>query len=129
MQFDDAMDRALMLDMKPHILLGNGFSVGAHQDFAYGSLYEQARNAKLPSKVDDLFKEYGTTNFEAVLQRLDIGIWLAEHYGLSHINQMQDDYEATKDSLIDSIASIHPAAITEFSNRKLESGRLFPEPI
>lgn len=128
MHFDEALNQALSGNLTPHVLLGNGFSIGAHQEFEYGSLYEQARNAKLPSKVDELFKEYGTTNFEAVLQRLDTGIWLAEHYGLSHVDQfdeMQDDYEATKEALIDSIASIHPAAITEFNNKKLKSARLF----
>ena len=128
MPFDEAIDEAMDHGRSRNVLLGNGFSIGAHQQFAYGNLYEQARNAQLPSKVDELFQEYGTTNFEAVLQRLDTGIWLAEHYGMSLVDEfseMQDDYESTKEALIDSIASIHPAAITEFRESKLESARLF----
>ncbi len=128
MPFDEAIDEAMDHGRSRNVLLGNGFSIGAHQQFAYGNLYEQARNAQLPSKVDELFQEYGTTNFEAVLQRLDTGIWLAEHYGMSLVDEfseMKDDYESTKEALIDSIASIHPAAITEFRESKLESARLF----
>ena len=128
MLFGEALDQARSRRRTPHVLLGNGFSVGAHPEFAYGSLYEQARKAHLPPRVDELFEEYGTTNFEAVLQRLDIGLWLARHYGMDGLDeyaQMQDDYEQTKQALVDSIASIHPAAATEFSDAKMQSARLF----
>ncbi|MDE2920418.1 MAG: DUF4917 family protein [Chloroflexota bacterium] len=128
MHFDEAIGRATRRKRKPHVLLGNGFSIGAHPKFEYGSLYEQAREAHLPGRVDELFEEYGTTNFEAVLQRLDIGLWLARHYGMDGLDEyaeMQNDYEETKQALVDSIASIHPAAATEFSDAKLQSARLF----
>ena len=80
--FRKAVSRATKAGGKRHVLLGNGFSIGAHQQFQYGTLYEQAKNASLPDHVIELFERYGTTNFEQVLRQLDEGQWLAEHYRL-----------------------------------------------
>ena len=95
LKFNEAIVEVDSQGRKPHVLLGNGFSIGAHEEFEYGSLYEQARCAQLPLRAVELFEEYGTTNFEGVLRRLDNGIWLAQHYGLmntSGFQEMQDDY-------------------------------------
>ena len=130
LKFNEAIARGESEGRKPHVLLGNGFSMGAHEEFEYGSLYEQARCAQLPPLAVELFEEYGTTNFEGVLRRLDNGIWLAKHYGLDGtdgLREMQDDYEAVKNALVEAIAEIHPAASTEFDEWKMDSARYFLE--
>jgi len=93
------------------LLLGNGFSIGAHPAFKYGTLYEQAVEAGLPDHVQQLFAKYGTANFERVLRQLDEGIWLATVYELSATNpkkSMKRDYRALKKALASAIAKVHP---------------------
>ena len=109
--FEDALKVAKEKSGKVHVLLGNGFSIGAHESFKYGTLYEQALNSGLSSHVEVLFERYGTTNFEEVLRQLDEGGWLATHYRLKETDprlNMIQDYERVKEALVNSIATNHP---------------------
>ena len=111
MTFEDALSAASNMGGKKHILLGNGFSIGAHQRFNYGTLYQQAVNSGLSSRIRRLFRRYGTANFEEVLHQLEQGRWLVSQYGLGKsttVREMAKDYETVKQSLIDSIAANHP---------------------
>ncbi|MDE0133080.1 MAG: DUF4917 family protein [bacterium] len=122
MSFDDAINTASQLGGKKHILLGNGFSIGAHQKFKYGTLYQQAVNSGLPSHIKQLFDHYGTANFEEVLRQLEQGQWLADHYSLGKSSKnldMATDYETVKQALIDSIAANHPESRGQVSVLKL----------
>ncbi len=112
--FENAYGKALGLskDAKKriHILLGNGFSIAAHPKFQYDSLYEEAKSL-FSGRINALFKQFGTTNFEDILRLLDQGQWLLNHYD-SHSSAaqkaMKTDYEIIKDALIDTIGRIHP---------------------
>jgi hypothetical protein len=112
LSFDDAMALAKQAGGPVRVLLGNGFSIGAHQQFQYGTLYERAKQAGLPEHVVELFERYGTTNFEQVLRQLDEGQWLAGHYQLEPTNPDRDmtaDYEQLKQALVEAISASHPA--------------------
>ena len=114
--FRDALNQAEKAGGERHVLLGNGFSIGAHEQFRYGSLFEQARRS-LPNRIEALFDRYGTTNFETILRQLDEGQWLAEHYRLyPRYNQpdMSEDYEILKEVLIEVVGAVHPDKRTEF---------------
>ena len=128
MTFEDALSAASDMGGKKHILLGNGFSIGAHQRFNYGTLYQQAVNSGLSSRIKRLFIRYGTANFEEVLRQLEKGRWLALQYGLGKSRKVRDmakDYETVKQSLIDSIAANHPASRNQVSARKLTNASRF----
>lgn len=126
--FGDAIARATEAGGKRHVLLGNGFSIGAHDKFAYGTLYEQARAAGLPEHIVALFDRYGTTNFEEVLRQLDEGRWLAEYYRLQPTDDQRDmatDYEALKSALVEAVASTHPAIPNEVGEARLAASAGF----
>ena len=109
--FDEAMSIAARETGKTRILLGNGFSIGAHESFRYGTLYEQALFNGLSNHVATLFDRYGTTNFEEVLRQLDESHWMAEHYRLQKSDpdlDMIQDHKRVKRALVDSIARNHP---------------------
>ena len=68
--FDQALAES---DGQPRdILLGNGFSIAAHPQFAYGGLLQAA---DLDAEVRAIFAAARTTNFEAVMR-----YWLAEAF-------------------------------------------------
>lgn len=111
LSFNEAMSVAEEGPGKTRILLGNGFSIGAHESFRYGTLYEQALGSGLSSHVAELFDRYGTTNFEEVLRQLDEGHWIARHYCLQKSDPSLDmiqDHGRVKRALVDSIARNHP---------------------
>ena len=120
--FDDAMKQADAAGGKKRILLGNGFSIGAHDLFKYGTLYEQARANGLSEHVAALFVRYGTANFEEVLRNLHEARWLAEHYALQKTDpalDMTEDYESLRQSLVQAIADNHPSVPDAVGNEKL----------
>ena len=105
--FDDAWGQVGTDRNERHILLGNGFSIGAHPDFGYDRLYEVAKTKGIPYRSEQLFDRYGTNNFEMVLNQLHESAWLAERYGLG-ASEIHADHEAVKRALIDAIATVHP---------------------
>ena len=125
--FDEALARSEEGGNR-HVLLGNGFSIGAHPVFTYGTLYEQAKQVNLPDHVTELFDWCGTTNFEQVLRQLAEAKWLAEHYGLIGTDSGRDmkaDYELLKDALVGAIASTHPATPNDINETALASAANF----
>ena len=126
--FDEAWEASRVARGKRHILFGNGFSIGAHEKFKYGTLYEQALSAGLASRVQALFTRYGTANFEEVLRMLNEGQWLSDHYHLTQSDpefDMEKDYLTVKESLVQSIADNHPAFPGELAEGFLESALAF----
>jgi len=126
--FRKAMGLANEAGDRKHILLGNGFSIGAHGKFRYGTLYEQAKKSGLSEHVQRLFDRYGTTNFEQVLRSLSEGIWLARLYGLKAADpelDMEVDHELIRNALVDAIASVHPASRKAVEDEKLLACRTF----
>ena len=126
--FDEVWKASEAAGGKRHILFGNGFSIGAHDKFRYGTLYEQVLSAGLPSHVEALFGRYGTTNFEEVLRMLNEGQWLSNHYRLTQSDpelDMEKDYLIVKQSLVQSISENHPAFPAELAGGMLDSALVF----
>ncbi len=91
-----------------NIILGNGFSLGAHDGFAYGSLYDEAvERQSISDLAQRLFERYGTNNFERVLNQLEEGVWLGRQYRQRTV-RMRADLEEVKSALIEAIAAVHP---------------------
>lgn len=124
LSFDAAIGQATQAGGLIRVLLGNGFSIGAHAKFAYGTLYEQARATGLPDHIIELFDRYGTTNFEEILRQLDQGQWLAEHYRLRSTDPGRDmaaDYAQLREALVEAISASHPALAADVGLEKLEA--------
>ena len=120
--FEEAWSGLRTVDKKSaNILLGNGFSLGAHPGFAYGSLYDKALERQSISELAQrLFKRYGTNNFERVLNQLEEGEWLATQYELKG-ERMRVDLEEVKTALIEAIAAVHPGNIWDLGNVELST--------
>lgn len=128
--YQEALNLAREHGGKVRVLLGNGFSIGAHSQFQYGTLYEQAKQAGLPDHVIELFERYGTTNFELVLRQLDEGQWLAGHYEMHATNPDRDmaaDYERLKEVLVEAISASHPAVPDAVGRDRLKACYQFLE--
>lgn len=121
--FDRAISRAIEGGGKRHVLLGNGFSIGAHEKFGYESLYEEARNG-FPSRISGLFDRYGTSNFEEVLRQLDDAEWLTRHYKIGtreSRGRLTNDYATVRDALTDAISRSHPDLPTDVGDDALDA--------
>jgi len=122
MTFEDAVARADRLSESKQLLLGNGFSIGAHPDFAYKRLYDEACKEGLSDRVKGVFDHFGTANFEDILKRLDEGVWLADQYGLQPSLDgptMQDDHQGVKSALTSVITRIHPPSRNHVDGKAL----------
>ena len=106
---------------KKRLLLGNGFSMACYGEFGYKTLYQCVREMGIPKRVENIFKKYGETDFEAVLKMLDDGAWLAHNYKLYkdiEKSEMKKDYETLKSSLTEAIAEVHPEHRAKVSDQK-----------
>lgn len=100
MTFQEALD--LTKDLPRDLLLGNGFSMAAHDGFDYRQLLKRA---SVPDDVMAIFDAARTSNFEGVMRVL-----LAESVGMNPAQAMEakDKIEALKKALIQSILEVHP---------------------
>ena len=117
--FDDALAETKGYGQPIHVLLGNGCSIAAHDQFDYGTLCEQAQRS-LPTDIRQLFDLLGTTNFEHLLRDLDIAIKIAGHYELGPSLQdrnMTTDRTTIKDALAQAIADVHPSNPREIDSK------------
>lgn len=106
--FDEALSQTDSEDDKQlHLLLGNGFSVGAHPEFAYDSLYYVAQRSGLPQRAVQIFSMYSTSNFEEVLRVLSDTARVSNLYGYNS-SEIANDYEEIKQAFVDVIARVHP---------------------
>ena len=123
--FDDALRQA-QAGGGMHLLLGNGFSMGAHAKFAYSSLYDEAANTNsLSPSAMAIFDQYKTRNFEGVLQRLRDAEWLSELYGIHEgMDSLRQDHSQIKNALISAIESVHPNQ-SDLPENALESADYF----
>jgi hypothetical protein len=98
--FEEALE--LTKDVERHLLLGNGFSMGAHDSFDYRRLLERA---SVPDDVRAIFAAARTSNFEEVMR-----ILLAESLGMhpDQAREARDKIEALKRALVQSIHEVHP---------------------
>jgi Domain of unknown function (DUF4917) len=95
-----------------HILLGNGFSISCNKVFQYNNIYEFAKNHGLAPRVLELFKHFGTTNFELIARALGDTIFIGELYELIGADQkaeLEDGINQIKSALVSAIAQTHLA--------------------
>jgi hypothetical protein len=86
-----------------HLLLGNGFSIGAYDGFKYASLMAEAR--RLNPSIDHLFRKLDALDFEQAMSRA----------------QESADKDAIRKSFVETIAAIHPKRDSAISTDQRES--------
>lgn len=113
--YDDA--RAWLMaktTTKPHLLLGNGFSMAYDATrFSYGALAEQAQTAGLlPKTAKRLMEITGSPDFEAVLRLMEAAADTLEALDpAAHrtvINGLRDEIDQLREALAQSVAGLHP---------------------
>ena len=93
---------------RDNILLGNGASIAINKRLSYHSLYEQVcESERLNDEIINMFKYFGTTNFEFIMKLL------LEASRVNEVLEIDDDktkdyYYEIRDSLINTIRDIHP---------------------
>ncbi|MFZ4656331.1 MAG: DUF4917 family protein [Caldilineaceae bacterium] len=102
--------RDQLKESKPHLLLGNGFSIACHSIFHYESLYDKAVKKGLSEQAQAVFTAHRTTNFEAIMRLLDEAETVARVYGLILADEespIQKDNDFIKKILVNTIADSH----------------------
>lgn len=122
--------RRQLRDGRAFVLLGNGFSIGCDPVFRYESLFEAAVANGLSARAQAVFERLGTNNFEGVLRLLDDFLFIGPHYGLpgAAIQQVRDDIQTLKTSLVASIANSHLDHAALVSDEKKASALGFLDP-
>ncbi|MCP9268863.1 DUF4917 family protein [Xenorhabdus sp. XENO-1] len=93
------------------ILLGNGFSQGWDKDiFNYKILKEKANFGDRYTIIDNIFTKFETFDFEKVMAALESAEKICSEYCVdkSIIDNIKEDQEKLKNSLIDVITRTHP---------------------
>lgn len=88
------------------IFIGNGFSVNLHQQLSYASLFNKFSKECGP-EVIRLFKTFGTTNFEYVIEALNNTQHVGTILGLDY-SAITPIVESLKQGLIKTISDTHP---------------------
>lgn len=92
------------------ILVGNGASLAVWEGFAYDSLFETARSAAIDHPLTDedqkLFHALGTSNFEQVLEALQVAQRVSSALG-RETSWLQMRYSAISRSLVEAIRAVH----------------------
>ncbi len=94
------------------LLLGNGFSRSITDDrFHYDSLFEKFLT-KCNLKNKRIFKGFGTSNFEFILEKLLHAIFVNRIFRVdtSRIKEIEEATQCLKDGLIETIQDIHPCS-------------------
>jgi hypothetical protein len=91
---------------RPDLLLGNGFSIALSPNFRYPSLFSTFIS-KTQEPFTALFSQFGTTNFELILNYLTSASKVNTILGLP-VDQINAAIEILKNGLIESIREIHP---------------------
>ena len=101
-------------DKKPHLLLGNGFSIAYNPSiFSYNALLQHITNKNsITPTAKALFKKLQTSDFETVINYLSITastlkIIDAKQYQ-TLIEALNAEEEALKNSLAEALATLHP---------------------
>jgi hypothetical protein len=91
---------------QPNLLLGNGFSVNIAEQFNYKSLFEEfIKNAD--EEFSELFKMFGTTNFEIIQEYLTHSTKVNKIFDLE-TERIYNAIENLKNGLIKTINKVHP---------------------
>lgn len=91
---------------RPDILLGNGFSMNLSDSFRYDSLFERFL-ADCEEEQREIFAGLGTSNFETILENLQIAQRINGAFGYE-IEELGTSAEIVRNGLITAIDAVHP---------------------
>ena len=90
------------------LIVGNGFSIGINDKFAYESLQEEAKKESLSENLCNLAEELRTgTNFELLLRQLYTTKIVNEKLDLDTEGKVECNYAELRSALITTIKAIH----------------------
>lgn len=92
---------------KNHLLLGNGFSISLFPEiFNYKKLSDEIKS----EKIQNIFKNFDTNDFEYVLRKLTEALEVIKFYKQSQelAKEIESDIENLKKFLINAISNCHP---------------------
>jgi hypothetical protein len=128
--FQQVLDKA----NKPHLLLGNGFSMAYDQKrFSYTTLLGSAIENNIIKKEDALyalFQELTTADFESIMKILDESGKVLEVYkgDKKIIEQLKEDSTNLKNYLVTIITNNHPLKSTDLTEEQKKSCIKFLNP-
>lgn len=128
--FDDALAKASdFTDTKPHILLGNGFSIACRPDrFRYDALLDEATFEEASADLGRVFNILGTTDFERVIELLGLSAELADIYETSDgdlSDRLRADAAVVRDALARVLAARHPDVPFDIAESEYTAAREF----
>src|SRR3990167_5930655 len=109
LSFEEVMAQA----NKPHLLLGNGFSIAYDKErFSFTSLLDSAVDQKIISKKSKLYKLFSklnTADFENVMRSLNESVKVIESYTKNRklIETIKSDASILKNHLVKIITNNH----------------------
>lgn len=90
-----------------NILLGNGFSINLCERLSYQSLFNHFIEHR-PEKFRTLFNSFNTTNFEVILNNLNVADNVNNILGIEN-DEIEPVVNQLRDGLIDTIQQNHPS--------------------
>lgn len=89
------------------LLLGNGSSIAVNECFSYDSLYDEACRLKyISEQVQQVFDEFGVSDFELVLRRLWQAKKVNEALGVEP-GRVEEAYSLVRKALINTVRDVH----------------------
>jgi hypothetical protein len=129
MTFEEALGDAERYKARPHVLLGNGFSIACRPNsFTYGVLLGEATFDGGSTDLRQVFELLGTTDFERVIELLELAAVLCEAYDADDpdlTDRLRGDAEVVRDALAQVLASKHPDGPYEIGDDEYRSARIF----
>lgn len=119
---------ALPDGVTPSILLGNGFSQAWNPEiFNYNNLLDRANFGERDAAIREIFQRFETSDFEQVMNSLISAEIVGNAYGVNEgiLEQIRNDQEKLKESLIDVISRSHPLRPSEIANPRFRIVREF----
>jgi len=114
-------DQVLQQAKKPHLLLGNGFSVSYDpKRFSFTTLLESATKDGIINKSSELYKVFQkleTADFESVMRALENSKNIIDVYDADRelIDKLSNDSASLKEYLVKIITNNHPEKSTNIS--------------
>jgi len=128
--FEEALRLAEQAEARPHVLLGNGFSIAYdHTAFSYGRLLDEADFSQLSVDARAIFEQFGTADFEQVIEILRTAAELLRIYAPTNTalaGQIAADAERLKDALAEVLARKHPDNVGTVTPEEYASARPVP---
>lgn len=125
--FEEAFSK-LKPGEKPSILLANGFSQAwKHEVFNYQHLLQKANFGDRDLPIRGVFSKFRTYDFEKVMRALEAAEYICESYGFDQtkIDEIKNDQQVLKDSLIKVITDTHPLTSGAVTFQQYKCARAF----